>query len=142
MPGLVRFAILRSFEMSPRKIEPVRRLRRRRRRRRWDISQFAGGTTRPSGMEMQSRSRYVWISSKEPPGGSGSVYASRFRIAGHPGVSTNWVVVVVAAAMHRAAPRRAPACGTCRLTFFPRIPPAYVAQLAPSPRRDIPRSLV
>jgi len=72
-------------------------------------------------MEMQSRSRYVWISSKEPP--AGSIYASRFRIMERPGVPANWVVVMR---------RTAPADGTCRLTFFPYIPPAYIAQPASS----------
>jgi len=82
---------------------------------------IADGTNRPSGMEMQSRSRYVWISSKKPP--AGSVYASRFRIMERPGVPANWVVVMR---------RTAPADGTCRLTFFPYIPPAYIAQPASS----------
>jgi len=96
--ALVRFAILRSLGTFPRKIES----RRRRTTRTTGRFAIAGGTIRPSGMEMQSRSRYVWISSKEPPAGSDSVYASRFHIGGAPWCApANWVV-----AMRRAAPRR------------------------------------
>lgn len=99
-----------------------------------DISQLRAGRPGQAEWRYKARSRYVWISSKEPP--AGSVYASRFRIGG--GREGEGGVPERAGKLgRRHAPRR-PASGTCRLTFFPRIPPAYMAQLAPFHHRDIP----
>lgn len=80
---------------------------------------IADEMTRPSGIEMQSRSRYVWISPKESLAGSSSIYASRFHI-GAP-----W-------SAGKLGRSHAP-CHAGRWHMSAHVfPPAYIAQLAPS----------
>ena len=83
---------------------------------------IAGEMTRPSGIEMQSRSRYVWISLKKSLAGSSSIYASRFHI-GAP-----WSAGKLG---RRHAPRHAGRWHMSAHVF----PPAYIAQPCSIPRQ-------